>query len=82
MGQFKASVIFNILVVWIVLLDGVSWSLRPQIQASRALVVHSRDSVVGEHQQALEEFNKVALPQEDLVTNENTQGGEDMLRTV
>lgn len=45
-------------------------------------MVHSRDSVVGEHQQALEEFNKVALPQEDLVTNENTQGGEDMLRTV
>jgi len=45
MGQFKASVIFNILVVWIVLLDGVSWSLRPQIQASRALVVHPRDSL-------------------------------------
>ena len=45
-------------------------------------MVHSRDCVVGEHQQALEEFNKVALPQEDLVTNENTQGGEDMLRTV
>ena len=65
MGQFKASVIFNILVVWIVFLDDVSWSLRPQIQASRALVVHPRDSVVGEHQQALEEFNKVALPQED-----------------
>lgn len=65
MGQFKASVIFNILVAWIVFLDDVSCSLRPQIQTSRVLLVPPRDSVVGEHLKALEEFNKLALPQED-----------------
>lgn len=78
MGQFKASIIFNIFVAWIVFLDDVSWSLRLQIQASRALVVHPRGSVVGEHLKALEEFNKVALPQEDFGDKRwGHTGGED-----
>ena len=41
-------------------------------------MVHPRGSVVGEHLKALEEFNKVALPQEDFGDKRwGHTGGED-----